>query len=177
MGRCVPSVREMLYRSRSCACKLHIYNYSHRSQSHLSHWGRVTHICASKLSHLWFRQWLVAWTAASHYPNQCRNIVNWTISIEIDTFSCKKMHLKMSSGKWRPFCLDLNVLTTLTHTIVTSFLLNVADWQSLYKQPYLASNLEKIVVQVQVFFIRSRMWNNAIPTAYMMCDGRCRAVK
>ena len=32
------------------------------------------------------------------------------ISIEIHTFSFKEMHLKMSSGKWRPFCLGLNVL-------------------------------------------------------------------
>ena len=30
---------------------------------------------------------------------------------EIHTFSFKKMHLKMSSGKRRPFCLGLNVLT------------------------------------------------------------------
>ena len=29
--------------------------------------------------------------------------------IEIHIFSLKKMHLKMSSGKWRPFCLGLNV--------------------------------------------------------------------
>ena len=27
------------------------------------------------------------------------------------TFSFKKVHLKMSSAKWRPFCLGLNVLT------------------------------------------------------------------
>ena len=27
----------------------------------------------------WFRQWLVAWTAPSHYLNQCWNIVNWTL--------------------------------------------------------------------------------------------------
>ena len=32
------------------------------------------------------------------------------ISIEIHIFSCKKMHLKMSSGKWQPFCLSLNQL-------------------------------------------------------------------
>ena len=30
--------------------------------------------------------------------------------IEIYTFPFKKMHLKMSSGKWRPFCLGLDVL-------------------------------------------------------------------
>ena len=33
------------------------------------------------------------------------------IVIVIQTFSFKKMHLKMSSAKWRPFCLGLNVLT------------------------------------------------------------------
>ena len=30
--------------------------------------------------------------------------------IKIHTFSFEKIHLKMSSGKWRPFCLGLNVL-------------------------------------------------------------------
>ena len=27
----------------------------------------------------WFRQWLVAWPAPSHYLNQCWDIVNWTL--------------------------------------------------------------------------------------------------
>ena len=36
------------------------------------------------------------------------------ILIEIDTFSFKKIHLKMSSAKWRPFCLGLDVLKYCT---------------------------------------------------------------
>ena len=32
------------------------------------------------------------------------------ILIEIRPFLFKKMHLEMASGKWRPFCLGLNVL-------------------------------------------------------------------
>ena len=32
------------------------------------------------------------------------------IVIKIRTFSFEKMHLKMSSAKWRPFCQGLNVL-------------------------------------------------------------------
>ena len=32
------------------------------------------------------------------------------ILIQIQTFPFKKMRLKVSSGKWRPFCLGLNVL-------------------------------------------------------------------
>ena len=45
----------------------------------LTRWGRMMHICVIKLSHHWFRQWLVAWQVPSHYLNQCRNIVNWTL--------------------------------------------------------------------------------------------------
>ena len=39
----------------------------------LTHWGRVTHICVSKLSILGSDQ------ATSHYLNQGWNIVNWTL--------------------------------------------------------------------------------------------------
>ena len=35
------------------------------------------------------------------------------ILIKIHTFSFQKMHLKISSGKWHPFCLGLNVLNML----------------------------------------------------------------
>ena len=42
--------------------------------------------------------------------------------IEINTFSFKKMHLKMSSGKWRRFCLGLNVLSALSGYFVSNAL-------------------------------------------------------
>ena len=54
----------------------------------------------------WVQIMVVAWSAPSHYLNQWWNIVNWTLetnfsetAIEIHTFSFKKMHLKLSSGK------------------------------------------------------------------------------
>ena len=40
------------------------------------------------------------------------------VLIEIHTFSMKKMHLKMSSAKWRPFCPGLNVLRIVIWTII-----------------------------------------------------------
>ena len=46
------------------------------------------------------------------------------ILIEIHTFSLTKFHLKMSSGKWRPFCLGLNVLmdgVTMTWPLLPLF--------------------------------------------------------
>ena len=59
----------------------------------------------------------LAWTTPSHYLKQCWNIVNWPLGNKLQwtfdqahTFSFKKMHLKLSSVKWRPFCLGPNVL-------------------------------------------------------------------
>ena len=37
------------------------------------------------------------------------------ILIEIHTFSFKKIHLKMSSEKWRPFYISLDALRTLKY--------------------------------------------------------------
>ena len=37
------------------------------------------------------------------------------IVVEIQTFSFKKMYLKVSSGKWQTFCFGLNVLTGRFH--------------------------------------------------------------
>ena len=37
----------------------------------ITHWGRVTHMFVGNLT--------IAWSAPSHYLNQCWNIVNWTI--------------------------------------------------------------------------------------------------
>ena len=78
----------------------------------------MTHICVGKLT--------IIGSDNGLSPGRCQAII-WTnagilligllgtnlseILIEIDTFSFKKMHLKMSSAKCRPFCLGLNVLT------------------------------------------------------------------
>ena len=92
----------------------------------LTHWGRVTHICVSKLSILGSdnglspgRRQAIIWTNAGMLligPLGTNFSVIWS---EIHTFSFKKMHLKVSSAKWRPFCLGLNVLR---HSIFTSIL-------------------------------------------------------
>ena len=83
----------------------------------LTHWGLVTHICVNKLTIIGSdnglspgRRQAIIWTNAGILLIEPL----WTnfseISIEIHTFSFKAMHLKMSSGKRRPFCLGLNVL-------------------------------------------------------------------
>ena len=83
----------------------------------LTHWGWETHICVSEHVDIGSDYGLV--------PNRHQAIIltnagilligplrtNFNeLLIEIHTFSFKKMHVKMSSGKWRPFCLSLNEL-------------------------------------------------------------------
>ena len=89
-----------------------------KCQRYLIHWDRVTHICISNTYQHWFRYWLVAWPVTSHYLNLCWNTgplrTNFSeILIQIYTFSLTKIRLKMSSVKWLPFSLCLNVLKSL----------------------------------------------------------------
>ena len=86
----------------------------------LTHWGRVTHICVSKLTIIGsdnglspVRLQAIIWTNAGILLFEPLGTNFNDTSIEIHTFSFKKIHLKLSSGKWRPFCLGLNVLTRI----------------------------------------------------------------
>ena len=101
----------------------------------LNYWGLETHICIIKTCHHWLTHWgrmthicVCNLTIIGSYgllPGRCQAII-WTsggilligplgmnyseILNRIQTFSYKKMQLKMSSAKWHPFCLGLNVL-------------------------------------------------------------------
>ena len=83
---------------------------SPRWWNHLTHWGRVTHICVSNLTIIGSdnglspgRYQAIIWTNAGIL------LIGpwWTnfgeILIDIQTFSFKKMRLEVSSGKWGPF--------------------------------------------------------------------------
>ena len=84
----------------------------------LTHWGRVRHIYVSKLISIGSdnglspgRRQAIIWTNAGILSIGPLGTNFSEIWIEVHTVSFKKIHLKMSSGKWRPCCLDLNVLT------------------------------------------------------------------
>ena len=81
--------------------------YSHR----LIHWGLVMHICIGNLIIIGSDNGLVPtrWQGILLTGPLGTNLSG--ILIKIRTFSFKKMHFKLSSAKWQPFCLGLNVLT------------------------------------------------------------------
>ena len=86
----------------------------------LTHWGRVTHICVNKLTIIGSDNGLSPGRRQAIIRTNARILLIGhlgtsfsEILIEICTFSFNKMHLKMSSGKCRPFYLGLNVLTSM----------------------------------------------------------------
>ena len=100
----------------------------------LTHWGRVKHICISNLTIIGsddgllpHRRQAIIWTNAGILligplgTNFSENL------IEILTFSITKMLLKVSSAKWRPFCLCLNVLNLWPWITACSFVICVID--------------------------------------------------
>ena len=83
----------------------------------LTHWGRVTHICVGNLTIIGpdnglspGRRQAIIWTNAGILLIEPWGTNFSEILIGIQTFSFKKIHLKMSSVKLRPFCLGFNVL-------------------------------------------------------------------
>ena len=85
--------------------------------SDLTHWGRAKHICVVKQTFIGSDNGLspgrlqaIIWTNAGILLIGPLGTNFSEILIGIQTFSVKKMHLKMLSAKWRPFCLGLNVL-------------------------------------------------------------------
>ena len=84
----------------------------------LTHLGWVVHICVSKLTIIGsdnglLRGWsqAIIWTSARILFIGLLGTNFSEILIGIHAFALKKMYLKMSSGKWQPFYLGLNVLT------------------------------------------------------------------
>ena len=111
-------------KKKNILCYLFFWDYnifffnhdSHMDTGALTHWGRVTHMCLSKLTILGSDNGLspgrlqaTIWTNAAILLIGTLGTNFIEILIGIQTFSFKKMLLKMSSVKWRPSCLGLNM--------------------------------------------------------------------
>ena len=87
------------------------------AQGILTHRGRVMHTCVSELTISGSDNGLapgrgqaIIWTNAGIFLIRTLGMNLSEMLIKIHTFLFTKMHLKISSAKWRPFCLGLNVL-------------------------------------------------------------------
>ena len=98
-----------------CRVRLNHPEFLHRC---VCIWGQMTHICLSKIIIIAAdnglspsRRQAIIWTNAGILLIGPLGINFSEISIAILTSSFKKMLLKVSSVKWGPFCLGLNVIT------------------------------------------------------------------
>ena len=100
-----------------------------RSQGHcLTHWGQAKHICVGNLTIIVSdnglspdRRQAIIWTNATILLIWSLGTNLSEILIGIQTFSFKKIHLKMSSVKWPLFCLGLNVFLNLAGSSTLEF--------------------------------------------------------
>ena len=83
----------------------------------LTHRGRVTHICIGKLTIIGSdnglspgRRQVIIWTNTGILLIWRLEIDFNEVLIEMYIFSLKKMQLRLSSAKWRPYCLGFMVL-------------------------------------------------------------------
>ena len=107
----------------------------------ISHWGRATHICVDKLTIIGSDNGL---SSGRHQAIIWANVgilligplrTNFSeILIGIQTFSFKKMHLKMSSAKWRPF-----VSASMWYPCAGK----VMCWQPHFTRFYIPSNMRR----------------------------------
>ena len=105
------------YRWGSVALTYNQFDRREEDICSLTHSGRATQIRVSKLTIIASdnglshgRRQAIIWNSAGILSIGLLGTTFSEILIEILTFSFKKMCLKVSSVKWRPFCLSLNVL-------------------------------------------------------------------
>ena len=94
----------------------------------LTHWGQLTHTCVSKLTVVGSdndlspgRDQTIIWTSAGILLTGPLGTNFSEILIEINIFSFKEMHLKISPGNWQPFCLGHSVLIHYATSIYYAF--------------------------------------------------------
>ena len=118
----------------------------------------MTHICVSRLT--------VTGSDNGLSPGR-RQAIIWTIAgilligplgtnfsenlIEILTFSLTKMRLNVSSAKWRPFCLGLNVL--IQEVMIDKELLNSST-------PFRPMQCYSRDVNFKQFFLKYEFWQH-----------------
>ena len=127
----------------------------------LSHCSQVTHICVGNLTIIDSdngltpsRRKAIIWTNAGILWITPVGTKFNEILMEIHTFSFKKMHLKGSSAKWRPFCLGLNVLSNTACSTAMTMISHESYHEHMKEAPYLTHPKEKVcnVYQTEPLF-------------------------
>ena len=117
----------------------------------LTQWGRVTHICVSKPTIIGSdnglspaRRQAIIWTNAGILLIEPFGTNFIEIRSKIQNFSFIKMHLKMSSAKWWPFCLDLNVLIIVNNILLSRSI----EWIFVMVIAYCTKGTKHLIIKI-----------------------------
>ena len=126
----------------------------------------MTHICVGKLTIIGSdnglspgRRQAIIWTNARKVLIRPLGTNFSEISIGIETFSFKKMYLKMSSAKWRPFCLGLNVL-------IKQCMVFPKRWLYKYSYPCPEEKWDQLITYDHVYCIHDHS-ENRLPLTWL----------
>ena len=145
--------------------KMMVLNSLHQAhlpdRRHITHWGRVMHICVSKLTTIGSNNGLSPdWRQAIIWTNAVmlliRNLgTNFSdFSSEIWAFSFKKILLKVSSGKCWPACFGLNVLNHYNDVIMSAMASQITSLTIVYWTIYLGTDHRKHQSSASLAFVR-----------------------
>ena len=139
----------------------------HLASMSLTHWGRVTHICVTKIISIGsdnglspVRRQAIIWTNAGILLIWPLGTIFSEILIEIHIFSFKKMGMKILSARWRPFCLGLNVFK---HSFTSSL-----SWLQISTTIFL-SDICQSQASVIDCYAASPIHNTPIGKLYVLC--------
>ena len=123
----------------------------------------MTHVCVGDLTSIGSDNGLspeqrqaIIWTNAGILLIRPLGTNFIEILIEIHAFSFKKMHLKMSSGKWRHFCLGLSVLAVYDISLMFHVVITTVNIQQLLAS--LAARCRCLLCVQSLIFILHLWW-------------------
>ena len=145
----------------------------------VTHWGRATHICVSKLT--------IIGSDNGLSPGR-RQAITWTndgilligpLGTNFSEILSKIHSLKTSSAKWRPFCLGFHVLTDWSHfaddiskCIFHCCRLSMSAWPVLTAYISIQMN-QRHDITIWLHFIKLLEFEFNIGNMYM-CDAACK---
>ena len=156
----------------------------------LTHWDRVTHICIDNITIIGSdnglspgRRQAIIWTNAGILLIRPLGTNFKEILIGNQTFSFKKIHLKMSSAKWWPFCLGLNVLNAEAPAFLPGSSSSRSSQQHLGAVSLTFGELSKILsrnlcIAEIVLLMRISSWNFVrVPKAMLWAHAQSLSLK
>ena len=87
-----------------------------------THLPLVPHICVSESGQHWFRQWLVAYSAPSHYLTQCWVIVNWTLRSNLQWIQNQNLKLFFHENASENIICEMAAILSRGRWVLTSLL-------------------------------------------------------